>query len=89
MLALFLVSSVLRLTIPRLTIPRLTIPRPTIPRLICPVSHLFHVSPILRLIFSISHIFRVSRFRPFLNAQIMSQLQATSRNQSCLKRAKM
>ena len=36
MLALFLVSSVLRLTIPSQYIPRLTIPR-----LICSVSHLF------------------------------------------------
>ncbi len=64
-----------------------------VPRLTCSASHLFCVPPVprhtLRLICSISQIFRVSKFRQFPHSQILSQLQTTSQNQSCLTRVEM
>ena len=50
----------------------------SVPCFICSVSHLFFVSSIPCLICS------ASQFSVFPNSQVMSQRQATSRNQSCM-----
>ena len=67
MYQLFRVATIPRLIFSRLMFPHLIFPHLMFPHLIC----------------SMSYIFRVSRFRPFPNSQIMSQLQAPSWNQSC------